>query len=180
MRLIRAGLVLAATLALGLAGSASAVQSDFHCPDGWAYKVEAPPALDEVVLDAGTEFCVKAATDNSGILVADGATPLGDYVTWLTAGEQTPTISYLAVYGSPDPSSSPEPSASPTLSPEPSASPTTTPTRTPTLTLPPTSIEGEPPAGSPEDGDIVAIMILFGAGLLGWWAFKRHVLGDRS
>lgn len=74
---------------------------DLHCPSGWIVKYEGN--YNSTVLAAGTEFCVKAATNNSGKLIADGTTSLYDYVTWLNNGGQHPDVSYYVVYSRPTP-----------------------------------------------------------------------------
>jgi hypothetical protein len=80
--------------------SASAVTQ--HCPAGGT-KTEVSDSFGKTLtLPAGTEFCVKAGTGASGILVSDGSPYT---VTWTTNGGQTPNISYYVVYGecTPDP-----------------------------------------------------------------------------
>lgn len=54
--------------------------------------------LNDIVLPAGTSFCVKSAEENSGVLTADGVTTLSGYVTWLNEGGQTPDVSHFVVY----------------------------------------------------------------------------------
>jgi hypothetical protein len=90
----------------GLAGSnAGTFASTAHCPDHQDNpgKIEVDDSFGPTVtLPAGTEFCVKAGTGASGILVSDG----NPYtVTWTNRGGQTPDISYYIVYtssGDPD------------------------------------------------------------------------------
>jgi hypothetical protein len=54
-----------------------------HCPEGGT-KVEATggtqAAINDLVLAAGTSFCVKGSTDATGILVANGTTTLKAYL----------------------------------------------------------------------------------------------------
>ena len=91
--------VLACVVGLMAAPAGAAPPPNLHCPGGWLYNVEAVSSeLDGVVLPAGTELCVKAGTQNSSFVTADGTTPLSDYVTWLTGGGQTPSVSYYVVY----------------------------------------------------------------------------------
>ena len=104
-----------------------------HCPDGWTSKDETGDDGD-LVLAAGTVFCVKGGTEATGILVADGETTLAEYLiaAGISGGE-----SYFAVYPTPSPTPSPSPSPSgsppsssspsPSLSPTPSPSPTGSP-----------------------------------------------------
>lgn len=66
-----------------------------HCPDG-GDKTEGQ--FNTLVLSAGTVFCVKAGQESSGVLVADGVSPLIDYVTWLNNGGRTPDVSHYVVY----------------------------------------------------------------------------------
>lgn len=77
------------------------------------------------------------------------------------------------------PSPSTSPSETPTLTPSPTAAPTESPSIVaPRLTPPPTDTSAEPPASSPttSDRDFLYILLLWGAGWLGWRAFNRHVL----
>jgi hypothetical protein len=74
-----------------------------HCPnhEGNPGKVEVASDFgDTIVLPAGTEFCVKAAQQASGVLVSDGSPWT---VTWLNQGGRVPGISYYVVYGAPAP-----------------------------------------------------------------------------
>ncbi len=91
----------ALTVVVGLIAAPAGAKppANLHCPGGYLYKVEAVGSeLDDVVLPAGTEFCVKASTQNSSYLTADGTSTLLDYVTWLNNGGQTPSVSYYVVY----------------------------------------------------------------------------------
>lgn len=110
--------------ALGGGGPVSA--STAHCPDhnGHPGKVEGGD-LNDIVLAAGTEFCVKGATDATGVLLADGETTLYEY---LNNGHD---VSYYVVYSTPSqtPQPTPEPTIAPT--PEPTETPSTEPTPTP-------------------------------------------------
>lgn len=82
-----------------------------HCPDheGNPGKVQSvtPGDLDEVVLDAGTLVCVKAGTEATGIVTADGEQSLCDIL--ITAGildgsgETCRNVSYYIIYEAPPP-----------------------------------------------------------------------------
>ncbi len=170
-------------IALAGAASVSATQpADMHCPDGWVQKTEAPPAFDAVVLPAGTQFCVKAANDNSGIVTADGTTSIGGYITWLTNGGQTPDGSYWALYSEqpstpPPPTPDPSPSASPSPSPSSTPTPTLTPSPThslpPTATLPPTDTTASAASAQPaSDTPVFTLLVIF----LGW--FMAGIFGS--
>ena len=101
MRKSVASLAVLVAIVVGLmAAPAGAIPPPtMHCAGGWQYKVNAVGSeLDSVVLPAGTEFCVKAGTENSSFITADGTTSLGEYVTWLNGGGQTPNVSYYVVY----------------------------------------------------------------------------------
>jgi hypothetical protein len=85
-----------------LFGGASASATTQHCPSGGT-KTEVSDGFGKTLtLPAGTQFCVKAGTQASGILTSDGSPYT---VTWTNGGGQTPGISYYVVYGScePDP-----------------------------------------------------------------------------
>ena len=74
-----------------------------QCPDGGT-TVESlvDGDLDDIVLDAGTAFCVKAGTEASGQMTADGTTTLGEYVALagiLVGSGNTPNVSHYTVYG---------------------------------------------------------------------------------
>jgi hypothetical protein len=87
----------------GLFGVPSASAVTQHCPAGGT-KTEVSDSFGKTLtLPAGTQFCVKAGTQASGILVSNGSPYT---VTWLNGGGQTPGISYYVVYGQqcyPDP-----------------------------------------------------------------------------
>lgn len=102
--LVTIGILIAAAAALG--------QATEHCPDhqGHEGKIESGD-LNGVVLDAGTEFCVKGATDATGKLVADGETDLSAY---LGNGHD---VSYYVVYGAITTTSTTQPSTTTTTSP---------------------------------------------------------------
>ena len=102
-------------LATMLIGSASAAVG--QCPAGWTTKVEAQTSgeLDDVVLEAGTVFCVKAGTQNTGMLTADGTTTLCEYLIEagiVTRSGDCKNVSHYVVYPSPPPSETPSASAS--------------------------------------------------------------------
>lgn len=144
---------LVAVFALFFTGQASADSG--QCPgfnDPTNTKIDTNDG--SVILPAGTQFCIHASNNNTGILTADGSSSLDDYIALyiVNNGGQVPAISNYVIYPevtpsespspSPSPSSEPSPSASPTPSQEPSptptASPTTTPTPTPSMTSTPT------------------------------------------
>lgn len=54
--------------------------------------------LNDIVLSAGTSFCVKAGSEKSGTLTADGTTTLQGYVTWTVGNGRTPDVSHYVVY----------------------------------------------------------------------------------
>jgi len=90
---------LAVVMGLVAAPVGAVPPQNMHCPGDYLYKVNAIDSnLDDVILPAGTEFCIKAATQNSSYLTADGTSTLLDYVTWLNNGGQTPSVSYYVVY----------------------------------------------------------------------------------
>lgn len=80
-----------------------------HCPDGGS-KVEAnggtQDTINETVLPAGTQFCVKGSTDATGLLTADGETSLSDYLG------NDHDVSYYVVYTTT--TSTPTPTGTPT------------------------------------------------------------------
>src|SRR5215203_4329155 len=81
--LLSALLITGALFAVPFAGAAFAVTE--HCPDGWVTKDESGEDDNDIVLEAGTQFCVKGSTTASGILIADGETTLKEYLE--AAGE---------------------------------------------------------------------------------------------
>lgn len=104
-----------ATLAVlvGLVGlltvpASAAPPVDLHCPDHNSASVikiegEGTFVVDgvtavvsgaTVTFNSDVEFCVKASTQNSGVLIGTDFT-----VNWLTRGGQTPGISYVVIYG---------------------------------------------------------------------------------
>jgi hypothetical protein len=141
-------------MAVVVMATGTALGSTEHCPDkDSASKVEASfdGELDDTVLPEGTEFCVKAGDDATGILVADGTTTLLQYVeeSGIRVGKKgnVPNVSYYIVYGRSTPSPSPSGSPEPTFTP----SPSTTPSPSPTMTPEPTPTEQAPtPSPSPQ------------------------------
>lgn len=104
-----------------------------HCPSG-GEKVEAKgDDLNDIVLDAGTLFCVKGSTDATGILEADGETSL---VVYLDNGHD---VSYYVVYEE-EASSSQSPKPTPTMSVAPTPTPSVVPSMTPTPSVKPTPV----------------------------------------
>lgn len=144
----------ASLLFLILAFPASIAGVTEHCPSGGTKTNAVGDNLNDIVLDEGTEFCVKAANQASGTLEADGAQSLLDYVTWLNRGGQTPDVSYYVVYTTPEPS--------PTPTPTPTPSPTPTPVDE---TLPPTDTNGTPVNSTTNIIFVLAVLsaLMFGA-----------------
>jgi len=94
---------------------------------------------DDLVLAAGLTICIHASNSNTGTIVTDGTTTLGEYIIasgLLNEGGQVPGVSNYVVYGVPSPTPTPTPTPSPT--PTPTPTPTVTPTPTPTVTPTPT------------------------------------------
>jgi hypothetical protein len=91
--------ILALVMALSLAGSSTALATTTHCPEG-GVKTESPSQ--SLVLPAGTVFCVKGSTINTGKVTSDGVTPIGDPqylgkydVSYLVVYESPPELRYL-------------------------------------------------------------------------------------
>lgn len=108
------------------------------CPDeGSGTKIESQVDgdLDDIVLDAGTLFCVKAGNTNTGVLVADGETRLCDYLD-----DCRHNVSHYIIYEEVIPSFTPTPipTGTPTATSTPSPTPTSVPTPTATATSTPT------------------------------------------
>lgn len=150
-------LMLAAVASIFIAGASPVVASqpvDLHCPDG-GVKVNSVESgdLDAIVPVKGSVICVKAATDNSGKVTADGVTTLLGYVTWKNNGGQTPSVSYVVTYSTPTPEPKdcvgdkcePTPTPAPTESPVPTPTPTVAPSASPTPSVAP-SPSDEPTA----------------------------------
>ena len=93
-------LIIGALFAVPFAGATFAVTE--HCPDGWTDKDESGADDNDVVLAAGTEFCVKAENEATGKLVADGVTTLQEYLEEAGivdgSGEQGRDVSHWVVY----------------------------------------------------------------------------------
>jgi hypothetical protein len=153
--------------------SVAFAQNAEHCPDGWSEKVEAQnDELDDVVLDEGTMFCVKAGPEATGILEADGETTLLEYVeaAGITVGEgNVPSVSYYVIYEVPatdppatDPPATDPPATDPPATDPPATDPPATDppaTDPPALTPPPTSMSD----GGTGSGNILPVLL---AGLL--------------
>jgi len=92
---------------------------------------------DDLVLAAGLTICIHAGGENTGTIVTDGTTTLGEYIEAsgiVNVGGQVPGVSNYVIYGVP--SSTPTPTPTPTPVP-PTPTPTPTPpTGTPTPTPP--------------------------------------------
>jgi hypothetical protein len=120
-------LSLAAALVLVLSiGTAvlAAPPPDLHCPSG-GVKDETGAATNDLVLALGTSFCVKAGTENTGVLVANGWSTLQDYLVLAGimdgSGQQGRDVSYFVVY-SPEVTPTPGPTTPPTVEPTPQPS----------------------------------------------------------
>jgi streptogrisin C len=146
-------LTVAAALGLLVALAIPAAATTEHCPgepgttiEG-AVKVEATGGtqdeINELVLEAGTVFCVKASAGATGYLTADGETTLQEYLFEAGivdgSGEQGRDVSYYVTY-----EEEPTPTPTPTPTEEETASPTPTPT--------PTEEETASPTPTPTDG----------------------------
>ncbi len=113
------GAVVAAMLAPAAiigASSASAVPSHV-CPLDGAYEKVESGNMDDVVLGEGIRFCVKAAKQQSGYLIADGTTPLSGYVTWTNNGGQHPAVSHYVLYEDDELTAPPAEEEEPTVTP---------------------------------------------------------------
>jgi hypothetical protein len=113
-------LILAAALVVGIAGVLVAppqpayAQAVEHCPGanegnadplpaGYtsANKVESGASGNNIVLSAGTHFCVKGGPGSTGILVSDGVRTLKQYLEdegVTNPGGNVPNVSYYIVY----------------------------------------------------------------------------------
>jgi len=143
-----------------------ALSATEHCPnhqDGG--KVEGQNNVE--VLDAGTEFCVKAGTFATGLLVADGTTSLIEYVedSGITVGNgNVPDVSYYVVYTTPEPEPEPEPTPD-----EPVEQPIEN-------TPAPNTVEaGGGPPTLPNTGVGTVLLMLLGLALTGggWYTLRR-------
>ena len=112
-----------------------------HCPDGWVSKTETGD-MNGVILDVGTQFCVKGSTDATGIIVADGQTSLVDYL------DNGHDVSYYVIYGGTQPSPTPSPSLTPSPSPSPTSIPSSSPSPEPSPSLSPTTEPSSTPQPS--------------------------------
>jgi outer membrane biosynthesis protein TonB len=123
----------ALTMMLAVTATSIVLADVEHCPghsDSANTKVEATggnqEAVNNLVLPAGTQFCVKSSTGNTGVLVANGTTTLREYLeaAGIVGGDgQGRDVSYYVIYAE-------EPTATPTE--EPTPTPAATPTPTPT------------------------------------------------
>jgi cysteine-rich repeat protein len=106
-------IIFAAVMVIGLTGLVATTVSadpppDMHCPDGGT-KFESESGSQTIngvtvtwgnsqvtVTGGSVSFCVKAATQNSGIItINDGQTWT---INWLNDGGQIPAISYIVIY----------------------------------------------------------------------------------
>ena len=156
--LIVVSLAMTAPIALGVTE---------ECPAG-GVKVEVnggnQAEINDLVLPAGTSFCVKGSTEATGILVADGVTTLFDYL----GIDQD--VSYYVVYPTPTPTPTPTPVvATPTPTPEPTPTPTPEPTPagatgTPQAVLTPPSTSTDAGNGGSGTASIALVLVLLAAG----------------
>ena len=129
MGILRFFVTIVLLILLSQAGISGALAVTEHCPDhnGHPGKVEGGN-LNDIVLDEGTEFCVKGSTEAVYVQFADGQTTLVEY---LNNGHD---VSYYVVYGrvhpsppvetnNPSPSPSTEVPPSPSVGPSPSTQP---------------------------------------------------------
>src|SRR5688572_26746660 len=69
-----------------------------HCPDGWTTKDESGADDNDYVPEAGLSICVKASTEATGVITADGTTTLQEYLFNAGiidgSGEQGRDVSY--------------------------------------------------------------------------------------
>lgn len=172
-RLVTTLIAVFAILLIGASTPVLAVTE--HCPDGGT-KIESQVDgdLDNIVLTAGTSFCVKGSTDATGILVADGETSLFDY---LGNGHN---VSYYVVYETPSAPPSEEPSSEPTPTPTPEPTPTPTPEPSTDTGIggdepTPPSTDAVSPAASSDDVGVQIALLLAVAGILGGLATLRRV-----
>jgi outer membrane biosynthesis protein TonB len=144
-------LAVAGMLFVGATPAVATPPADMHCPDG-GVKTETGD-LNGFIATKGSVICVKAATANSGKIVADGVTTMLGYVTWKNNGGQTPDVSYYVIYSTP----TPEPKdcvgdkcePTPTPEPTPTVAPTPTPVPSPDPTPTPVPSESATPSAPP-------------------------------
>jgi hypothetical protein len=175
-RATRALFIAGTVIALGVLAASASADAE-HCPDHEGNPGKVEGEANALTLVAGVEVCVKAGPGASGIVTADGATPLIDYVTWTVGSGNTPDVSYYVVYGvpTPEPTPAPTPEATPpdVIEDEPDPLPTpTVPTKPtePTLVSDPVVLslewcdrDGNLRAETYEDGVLVASSITDGA-----------------
>jgi hypothetical protein len=159
--------LIAVIAALGLLFSLSsmALANTEECPDhqGHPNKVEATfdGELDDVVLPAGTIFCLKAGTEAfEG--VADGTTSLVEYAkaAGIVGGDgEGRNISYYVTYGMATSAPTPTPEVTPTPTPDvtPTPTPDVTPTPTPDVDVTPTPTDEAAPTPTPTPLGVGAI-----------------------
>lgn len=151
-RIIQAALAAVVLAAATLAPVQAATE---HCPAGGAkYQASDNPEADFnlIVLDLGTQFCVKAGNEATGILIADGVKPLTDYLQLMgiVGGDGLGRdVSYYVIYPEVTPSPSSEPSSTPSVQPSPSASTQPTPSPLPSSTPEPSPEPTPTPSATP-------------------------------
>lgn len=113
-------ILLASVLAL-TSVTVAAPPTDLHCPDGGSGHINIGAAGNDIALPAGTTFCVKAGTGNTGLLTADGLTTLQEYLFQSGivdgSGEQGRDVSYYVTYTTGS-TPTPEPSVDESISQE--------------------------------------------------------------
>lgn len=152
MKLALIPVTAALVLALGLAGSVSALGSPQagQCPDGGTKTDTSNGAL---VLPAGLTACIHAGNGNTGYFVTDGQSTLADYILasgLVNHGGQVPNVSNYVIYSEEStPCPTPTPTATPTDRPTPTPSPESNPTPTPTPSGSPSLAPTATPSAAP-------------------------------
>lgn len=172
-----------AVLSIAMAGASNVFAvppSDMHCPAG-GVKDETGAADNGLILPAGTTFCVKAGTGNTGLVVADGVTTLQEYLVAAGivdgSGEQGRDVSYFVVYEEVQPSTEPssEPSVEPSTEPSvpPSAEPSATPSEAPSAepSVEPSVTPSDEPSPAPTLPPTDTAESATSRDNMGWWLF---------
>ena len=129
MKRLLAGLAVIGLLMVGTIPAITLAAGE--CPAGYATKDESGEDDNDLVIEAGTLICVKASTENTGIIVADGVTTLREYLD--EAGIDHDVSHWVTYDPEPTPSPTPvEPTPTPVVTPSPTPVVTPSPTPTPT------------------------------------------------